>query len=75
MGNDVFTCFETLSYASIKLSYALAQIIWLMILVCIIMLLQYVILCLHYDDLDYASGLYYYASLAMITVYITIMLL
>ena len=34
-------------------------------------------MCLHfrYDDLDYASGLYYYASLTMIPVYITIMLL
>ena len=65
----LFCFYNILSYASIIM-------IWLMLLAYILILLLYVILCFHYNDLDYAYGIYYYASLKIIHfINITTMLL
>ena len=72
--NYVFTYFEILSYASNMLFYTPVTLIGLTVLVYILTLLSFVCLRFCYDDLDYASCLYSYASLTISSVYTIIML-
>ena len=72
--NDVFPCFQNLSYASNMLLYGSVTLFGITALVYSLPLLYFVCLHLRYDGLDYVSSIYSYSSLAMIPVYITIIL-